>query len=46
MIDLGKHSVLGVRIDAVDYAAAVERIVDCAPASGGRWRFRRWRCTA
>lgn len=30
MIDQGKHSVLGVRIDAVDYAAAVERIVTAA----------------
>lgn len=30
MIDLGKHSVLGVRIDAVDYAAAVERTLAAA----------------
>ncbi len=45
MLDLGKHSVLGVRIDAVDYAAAVERIVEGA-RSGARWRFRRWRCMA
>ena len=27
MIDLGKHSVLGVKVDAVDYEAAVARIV-------------------
>ena len=30
MIDLGKHSVLGVPIDAVDYDAAVGRIVEAA----------------
>ena len=30
MIDQGKHSVLGVRIDAVDYEAAVDRIVTAA----------------
>ena len=30
MIDRGKHSVLGIRIDAVDYGAAVERIIDAA----------------
>ena len=30
MIDRGKKDVLGVRIDAVDYAAAVERIIDAA----------------
>jgi exopolysaccharide biosynthesis WecB/TagA/CpsF family protein len=30
MIDRGKHNVLGVRIDAVDYEASVERIVAAA----------------
>jgi N-acetylglucosaminyldiphosphoundecaprenol N-acetyl-beta-D-mannosaminyltransferase len=30
MIDLGKHSVLGVNIDAVDYAAAVDRVARAA----------------
>jgi N-acetylglucosaminyldiphosphoundecaprenol N-acetyl-beta-D-mannosaminyltransferase len=30
VIDRGKHNLLGVRIDAVDYAAAVERIVNAA----------------
>ena len=30
MIDQGKHSVLGVRIDAVDYDAAVDRIMTAA----------------
>jgi hypothetical protein len=28
MIDRGKHNILGVRIDAVDYAAAVEHIAE------------------
>jgi N-acetylglucosaminyldiphosphoundecaprenol N-acetyl-beta-D-mannosaminyltransferase len=30
MIDLGKRNVLGVMIDAVDYGAAVKRIIDAA----------------
>jgi N-acetylglucosaminyldiphosphoundecaprenol N-acetyl-beta-D-mannosaminyltransferase len=30
MIDRGKHSILGVRINAVDYTAAVERILSAA----------------
>jgi exopolysaccharide biosynthesis WecB/TagA/CpsF family protein len=30
MIDRGKHKLLGVGIDAVDYAAAVSRIIDAA----------------
>ena len=30
MIDRGKHNVLGVRIDAVDYEAAVERVIAAA----------------
>ena len=30
MIDRGKHNILGVRVDAVDYAAAVERIAEAA----------------
>jgi exopolysaccharide biosynthesis WecB/TagA/CpsF family protein len=30
VIDLGKRTVLGVRVDVVDYEAAVERIVDAA----------------
>ncbi len=30
MIDRGKHDILGIRIDAVDYEAAVERIVEAA----------------
>lgn len=34
MIDRGKHNVLGIRIDAVDYDAAVERI--CAAARDRR----------
>ena len=46
MIDRGKHNVLGVRIDAVDYEAAVERIVARGPrrpaagrlGPGGPWR--------
>jgi exopolysaccharide biosynthesis WecB/TagA/CpsF family protein len=33
MIDRGKHNILGVRIDAVDYEAAVEQIVAAARAS-------------
>jgi exopolysaccharide biosynthesis WecB/TagA/CpsF family protein len=32
VIDLGKHNVLGVRVDAVDYEAAVNRIVQAAHA--------------
>ncbi len=30
MIDRGKHKLLGVHIDAVDYAAAVSKIIDAA----------------
>ena len=30
MIDSGKHNVVGVRVDAVDYEAAVERIISAA----------------
>lgn len=30
MIDHGKHNVLGVRVDAVDYEAAVERVISAA----------------
>ncbi len=30
MIDLGRHNLLGIGIDAVDYEAAVERIIDAA----------------
>ena len=30
MIDRGKHNILGVRIDAVDYEAAVNRVVEAA----------------
>lgn len=30
MIDRGKHSVLGVRVSAVDYGAAVSQIIDAA----------------
>ncbi len=33
MIDHGKHNVLGILINAVDYEAAVERIVNSAKAS-------------
>jgi len=33
MIDRGKHTVLGIRIDAVDYEAAVERIIEAAKAA-------------
>ncbi len=32
MIDRGKVSILGVKIDAVDYEAAVARIIDAAKA--------------
>jgi len=32
MIDEGKHNVLGIHIDAVDYDAAVERVVSAARA--------------
>jgi exopolysaccharide biosynthesis WecB/TagA/CpsF family protein len=32
MIDRGKHNVLGIRIDAVDYEAAAERIIAAAKA--------------
>ena len=32
MIDNGKHNVLGVRIDAVDYDGAVRRVMDAASA--------------
>ena len=34
MIDLGKKNVLGVRVDAIDYEAAVEKIM--AAAGAGR----------
>lgn len=30
MIDLGKHNVLGIRVDAVDYEAALARIIHAA----------------
>lgn len=30
MLDLGRHNVLGIRIDAVDYERAVQRILDAA----------------
>ncbi len=30
MIDLGKKNILGVQVDAVDYEAAIQRIVDAA----------------
>jgi exopolysaccharide biosynthesis WecB/TagA/CpsF family protein len=30
MIDRGKHNILGIRVDAVDYEAAVERIISAA----------------
>jgi len=30
MIDRGKHNILGVKIDAVDYEAAIDKIVDSA----------------
>ena len=33
MIDRGKHNVLGVRVDAVDYDAAVEQILRAARAA-------------
>lgn len=33
MIDKGKHNILGIRIDAVDYEAAVERIINSAAAA-------------
>ncbi|QDU56083.1 WecB/TagA/CpsF family glycosyltransferase [Aeoliella mucimassa] len=33
MIDRGKHNVLGVKINAVDYDAAVTRIIDAARAA-------------
>ncbi len=32
MIDRGKHNILGIRVDAVDYEAAVERILAAAKA--------------
>ena len=32
MISAGKHNVLGVRIDAIDYEAAVEQIAVAAKA--------------
>jgi len=41
MIDRGKHNLLGVGIDAVDYAGAVERIV-VAARSNARWRSLHW----
>ena len=37
MMDRGKHSLLGVRIDAVDYDSAVARIIESAQHG--------WRCT-
>lgn len=33
MIDKGKHNVLGVRVDAVDYEAAVQRVTEAATHS-------------
>jgi N-acetylglucosaminyldiphosphoundecaprenol N-acetyl-beta-D-mannosaminyltransferase len=35
MLDHGKKNVLGVRVDAVDYAAAVERVIDAATEPRG-----------
>ncbi|HVH89024.1 MAG TPA: WecB/TagA/CpsF family glycosyltransferase [Terriglobales bacterium] len=35
MINLGKHNLLGILVDAVDYEAAVLRIVDAAAARRG-----------
>lgn len=35
MIDRGKHNVLGVQIDAIDYSAAVKRVVDAAEHRNG-----------
>lgn len=32
MIDLGKHNILGIRVNAVDYEAAVERVAQAARA--------------
>jgi len=32
MTDRGKHSILGVQIDAVDFDASVERIIEAAKA--------------
>ena len=32
MIDRGKHNILGVRIDAIDYEAAIDRIASAAAA--------------
>ncbi|MEM6331480.1 MAG: WecB/TagA/CpsF family glycosyltransferase [Planctomycetota bacterium] len=32
MIDQGKHNVLGVKIDAVDYEGAIQRVMDAADA--------------
>jgi UDP-N-acetyl-D-mannosaminuronic acid transferase (WecB/TagA/CpsF family) len=33
MIDRGKHNLLGVKVDAVDYTAAVAKIIAAARAS-------------
>lgn len=33
MIDCGKHNVIGVMVDAIDYACAVARIIDAARSS-------------
>jgi hypothetical protein len=32
MIDLGKHNVLGISVNAIDYASAVDRILRCGQA--------------
>ena len=45
MIDLGKHSIAGVRIDAVDYEATVRDVIRCA-TNAAHALFPRWPCTA
>lgn len=35
MIDKGKHNILGVHVDGVDYAAAVDKVISAAKAGRG-----------
>ena len=42
MIDRGKHNLLGILIDAVDYEAAVKRIIHAAKRSRPRATCTAW----
>ena len=46
MIDLGKRNVLGIGVNAIDYEAAVARVIKAGKnrRSDGRYRSRGPRC--